>query len=104
MLHYFERFSNFVKRQSHNFLILMVKSIGNDFIKGISTQYTSLYQRALGANLLQLGLLNSIDAVSKDYFAPYGTCGKGDPAQGLNVSIGGPHVRLRDIRLGGDSS
>ncbi|MHA2429377.1 MAG: MFS transporter, partial [Candidatus Hermodarchaeia archaeon] len=60
MLHYFERFSNFVKRQSRNFLILMVKSIGNDFLKGISTQYTSLYQRALGVNLLQLGLLSSI--------------------------------------------
>jgi MFS family permease len=60
MLDYFKRLLNFLNRQSRNFKILMTKRIGNDFIKGISTQYTALYQRALGANLLQLGLLNSL--------------------------------------------
>ncbi len=53
--------------------------------------------------LTTFGILDSVDAVSKDYFAPYGICGKGDPQQGINVSLGGPHVRLRNIRLGGDN-
>ena len=63
MLEYFKRFTNFVNRQSRNFKILMTKSIGNNFVKGISAQYISLYQRALGANLLQLGLLRSIGSL-----------------------------------------
>lgn len=51
--------------------------------------------------LTTFGILGSVDAVSKDYFALHGLCGKGDPMQGINVSLGGPHVRMRDIRLGG---
>ncbi len=42
---------------------------------------------------------SSIDAVGKDveYFAGY--CGKGDPMQGIPVWMGGPHARLRGVRL-----
>ena len=42
---------------------------------------------------------SSIDAVGKDveYFAGY--CGKGDPMQGVPVWMGGPHARLRGIRV-----
>jgi TldD protein len=47
------------------------------------------------------GLLGSVDAISKDQFSPHGICGKGDPAQGMPVWLGGPHLRLRNIRLGG---
>ncbi len=44
---------------------------------------------------------SAIDARTKDvdYFAA--TCGKGDPMQGAPVYMGGPHMRLRNIRLGG---
>jgi TldD protein len=44
---------------------------------------------------------SAIDARAKDvdYFAA--TCGKGDPMQGAPVYMGGPHMRLRNIRLGG---
>jgi len=44
---------------------------------------------------------SAIDARAKDveYFAA--TCGKGDPMQGAPVHMGGPHMRLRNIRLGG---
>jgi TldD protein len=46
---------------------------------------------------------SAIDARAKDvqYFAA--TCGKGDPMQGAPVHMGGPHMRLRNIRLGGAS-
>jgi TldD protein len=51
--------------------------------------------------LTTYGILESVDAVGKDFFAPLGLCGKGDPMQGVPVSLGGPHVRLRDIKIGG---
>ncbi len=51
--------------------------------------------------LTTIGLLGSVDAVSKDFDAHYATCGKGDPMQGAPVWMGGPHLRIRDIRLGG---
>jgi TldD protein len=46
------------------------------------------------------GLYSSIDAVGRDleFFAGY--CGKGDPMQGIPVWMGGPHIRLRGVRLG----
>ena len=45
-------------------------------------------------------LYSSIDAVGKDlkFFAGY--CGKGDPMQSIPVWMGGPHVRLKKVRLG----
>jgi TldD protein len=51
--------------------------------------------------LTTFGLLGSVDAISKDQFSPHGICGKGDPMQGMPVWLGGPHLRLRNIRLGG---
>jgi len=43
---------------------------------------------------------SSIDAVGKEvkFFAGY--CGKGDPMQAIPVWMGGPYVRLRNVRLG----
>ncbi len=43
---------------------------------------------------------SAIDAVGKDLRFYAGTCGKGEPAQGVPVWLGGPDVRLRNIRLG----
>jgi len=40
---------------------------------------------------------SSIDAVGKDLQFSAGTCGKGDPMQGVDVWMGGPHIRLRDV-------
>lgn len=41
----------------------------------------------------------SIDARAKDLQFVCATCGKGDPMQGAPVYIGGPHVRLRNVRV-----
>ena len=41
----------------------------------------------------------SIDAVGRDLVFYAGTCGKGEPAQGVPVWFGGPHVRLRRVRV-----
>ncbi|MEW5937319.1 MAG: TldD/PmbA family protein [Candidatus Thermoplasmatota archaeon] len=47
------------------------------------------------------GFWSAVDAVGNDLDFSIGTCGKGEPAQGVPVSMGGPHLRLRGIRLGG---
>ncbi len=44
-------------------------------------------------------LYNAVDAVGKDLGFMAGTCGKGEPMQGIPVSMGGPHIRLKDIRV-----
>ncbi len=42
---------------------------------------------------------SSIDAVGKDLVFYAGTCGKGEPGQGVPVWFGGPHIRLREVRI-----
>ncbi|MHA3965089.1 MAG: TldD/PmbA family protein [Candidatus Thorarchaeota archaeon SMTZ1-45] len=49
-----------------------------------------------------IGLLSALDAVTKEVGFDFpGTCGKGDPSQGVPVYAGGGEIRFRDIRLGG---
>lgn len=48
------------------------------------------------------GILGSVDAVSKNFDATHGTCGKCDPSQGAPVWMGGGELRMRNIRLGGN--
>jgi len=42
---------------------------------------------------------SSVDAVGKDLEFTAGTCGKGDPEQGVEVWMGGPHIRLREVHI-----
>ncbi|WP_258084273.1 TldD/PmbA family protein [Thermococcus thermotolerans] len=44
-------------------------------------------------------LWSSVDAVGKEVEMFPGTCGKGEPGQGVPVWMGGAHARLRDIPL-----
>ncbi len=46
-------------------------------------------------------LWSAVDAVGKDVEFAAAHCGKGDPMQAIPVWTGGPHMRLRNIRLGG---
>ncbi len=46
------------------------------------------------------GILGSIDAISKDYITRMAPCGKSDPMQPVPVSVGGPHLRMRNIEVG----
>jgi len=48
-----------------------------------------------------VGLWSAVDAVGKDLEFQAAYCGKGDPMQGIPVWTGGPHIRLRGLRLGG---
>ncbi len=44
-------------------------------------------------------ILESIDAVANDYESRMNFCGKSDPMQPVRVSTGGPHLRMRDVRV-----
>jgi TldD protein len=46
------------------------------------------------------GFYSNIVAVDKELKFYPGTCGKGEPSQGVPVWFGGPDVRISKIRLG----
>ncbi len=46
-----------------------------------------------------INFYSSIDAIGKDLEFSAGTCGKGDPMQGVDVWMGGPHIRLRSLNV-----
>ncbi len=43
------------------------------------------------------GFYKAVDAAGKDLEFTAGTCGKSDPMQGLDVWMGGPSIRLRNV-------
>jgi TldD protein len=45
-------------------------------------------------------IYSSIDALTKKVSFMVGNCGKGEPTQGIPVTMGGPYVRMKGIRLG----
>ena len=45
-------------------------------------------------------LYSSIDALGKNVELFAGNCGKGEPMQGIPVYMGGPAMRLRNLRIG----
>jgi len=46
-----------------------------------------------------INFYSSIDAIGNDIEFTGGTCGKGDPMQGVDVWMGGPHIRLRKMNV-----
>lgn len=46
-----------------------------------------------------INFYSSIDAVGNDLQFNAGMCGKGDPMQGVDVWMGGPHLRLRNMYI-----
>jgi TldD protein len=52
----------------------------------------------LSGNVFQT--LKDIDAIGNDTFYTYGGCGKGGQG-GLPVSVGGPHLRIQNVVVGG---
>jgi TldD protein len=46
------------------------------------------------------GFFSAVDACGKEVDYVPGTCGKGDPMQGIPVWMGGPHIRLRNVVIG----
>ncbi|MBI2507991.1 TldD/PmbA family protein [Candidatus Woesearchaeota archaeon] len=45
-------------------------------------------------------LWNGIDAIGKNMEYHTGTCGKGEPMQGVPAFLGGPSIRIKNVRLG----
>ncbi len=45
-------------------------------------------------------LWSSIDAIGKNIEYHTGTCGKGEPMQGVPAFLGGPSIRIKNVKLG----
>ncbi len=46
-----------------------------------------------------INFYSAVDAVGRDLEFSAGMCGKGDPEQGVDVWMGGPHMRLREVYI-----
>ncbi|RLI23096.1 hypothetical protein DRO57_09165, partial [Candidatus Bathyarchaeota archaeon] len=55
---------NFLRRQSYNFKVLIVKRGLESFFSGFTSNYTSVYVTKLGADPVQLGGLNSLGGIA----------------------------------------
>ena len=77
------------------------KYVGLEVYRIQNGEITSEMVRRPVLELTTKGILMNIDGATKKYFAPYGTCGKSDPMQGVPVSMGGSEVRMRGINVGG---
>jgi hypothetical protein len=47
----------------------------------------------------KVSLVSTVDAVGRDFQLFVGTCGKGNPPQGVPVTMGGPTFRSRNLRV-----
>jgi MFS family permease len=52
----------FLDRQSHNYRMMVVRSVGSHFFFNLTGQYTSIYTKALGADNVLIGLISSFSA------------------------------------------
>jgi len=77
------------------------KYVGQEVYLIKDGEVTDIMIRRPILELTTVGIFGNVDGVSNDYFAPLGLCGKSDPMQGVPVSMGGPHARLRNIKVGG---
>ena len=60
---------NFLRRQSYNFKVLIVKRGLESFFSGFTSNYTSVYVTKLGADPVQLGGLNSLGGIASAILA-----------------------------------
>ena len=69
----FDWLLDFVRRQTRNYRVLLVRKLGYNLFGRLSNQYTSLYAVSLGVDMIGLGTLNSVgSAVSTILSLPVG--------------------------------
>jgi len=72
------------------------KYVGREAYHIINGEISEVIKRPV-IETTTINFYSSMDAIGKDLEFVAGTCGKGDPMQGVDVWMGGPHVRLRGI-------
>lgn len=75
------------------------KYVGSEAYRIENGEIKNLVRRPV-LELTTQGYFSSVDGVGKDLEFFAGTCGKGDPMQAIPVWMGGPHIRLRNIKIG----
>ena len=56
----FEGLNRFLRRQGHNFKLVLLRRSGFSLFNNLTAQYVNIYIRLLGASFVQLGLIGSI--------------------------------------------
>ncbi len=72
------------------------KYVGREAYHIVNGQIKEVIRRPV-IETTTVNFYSSMDAIGNDLEFVAGTCGKGDPMQGVDVWMGGPHVRLRGI-------
>jgi len=83
------------RRYNQRYVGLEAYRIENGKIKGLVRNPT--------LEITTEGLWSAVDAVGREVEFFSGYCGKGDPMQGIPVWMGGPPMRLRQVRMGGST-
>jgi MFS family permease len=53
----------FIRRQNHNYRMMLIRSGGATFLFNLTSNYTNIYTKALGASSVTLGALSSLSSV-----------------------------------------
>lgn len=75
------------------------KSVGNDAFM-IRNGRLAEPVKTPAIELTTPQIYSSIDALTRKVELFAGTCGKGEPTQGIPVTMGGPMIRMKGVRLG----
>ncbi|MHA1271991.1 MAG: TldD/PmbA family protein [Promethearchaeota archaeon] len=78
----------------------MSKYLGQEVYYIKNGEITDIMIKRPVLELTTQGILGNVTAVGKEITTTLGLCGKGDPMQGVPVCIGGPTVKLENIRVG----
>ena len=54
------RSAGFIRRQTHNFKVIVVRRAVQAIAMNLSGQYNAIYARSLGANPVQIGSIQSV--------------------------------------------
>ncbi|MFW9856975.1 MAG: MFS transporter [Candidatus Thorarchaeota archaeon] len=68
-----EELLDFVRRQGHNFKLVLIKRVGFSLFNNLTVNYVNVYIRLLGASFVQLGFVGSIGALMNSIISyPFG--------------------------------
>ena len=60
---FFQDLRDFLKRQSHNYRMLLLRGAGSNFLMKLTSSYQSIYITGLGADEVTLGFMGSLGSV-----------------------------------------
>ena len=62
IVHVFQDTRDFLKKQTHNYRMLLIRTSGANYLTSLTNSYTSIYTTELGADPVTLGSLSSVSS------------------------------------------